>query len=102
MSIAPKKRFGQNFLTEPRTARLIAEAATTPEGGTVLEIGPGTGALTAPLLERARVIAIERDPDLLPGLRDRFAADIDSGRLTLIEGDATAFRAAISPKDLAA
>ena len=89
MSIAPKKRFGQNFLTEPRTARLIAEAATTPEGGTVLEIGPGTGALTAPLLSRARVIAIERDPDLLPGLRERFAPDIDSGRLTLIEGDAT-------------
>lgn len=87
---APKKRFGQNFLTEPRTARAIAEAATTPEGGTVIEIGPGTGALTAPLLERARVIAIERDPDLLPVLQEKFEAEIASGRLTLIEGDATA------------
>lgn len=88
--VAPKKRFGQNFLTEPRTARAIAEAATTPEGGTVLEIGPGTGALTIPLLERARVIAIERDPDLIPVLRDRFTEALAQGRLTLIEGDATA------------
>jgi 16S rRNA (adenine1518-N6/adenine1519-N6)-dimethyltransferase len=88
---APKKRFGQNFLTEPRTAARIAERATTPPGGTVLEIGPGTGALTAPLLERAGcVIAIERDADLMPGLRERFAAELDAGRLTLIEGDASA------------
>lgn len=90
MTVAPKKRFGQNFLTDPRASRLIAEAATTPEGGTVIEIGPGTGALTAPLLDRARVVAIERDPDLLPVLRERFAAELDAGRLTLIEGDATA------------
>lgn len=87
---APKKRFGQNFLTEPRTARAIAEAATTPEGGTVIEIGPGTGALTAPLLDRAKVVAIERDPDLIPLLQEKFAEQIASGRLTLIEGDATA------------
>jgi len=89
--VIPKKRFGQNFLTDPRTARAIAEAATSPAGGTVVEIGPGTGALTAPLTERAaRVIAIERDPDLLPVLRAHFADAIDSGRLTLIQGDATA------------
>jgi 16S rRNA (adenine1518-N6/adenine1519-N6)-dimethyltransferase len=87
----PKKRLGQNFLTDPRAAAKIAERATTPEGGTVVEIGPGTGALTAPLVERAgRVIAIELDADLLPGLRERFAADIETGRLTLIEGDAAA------------
>lgn len=90
-SIAPKKRLGQNFLTDPRAARLIAEAATTPEGGTVLEIGPGTGALTAPLLERAaRVVAVERDPDLLPVLRERLAPSLDAGALELVEGDATA------------
>lgn len=87
----PKKRFGQNFLTDPRAARAIAEAATTPEGGTVLEIGAGTAALTLPLSERAaRVIAIERDPDLLPVLQERLADPIAAGRLTLIEGDATA------------
>lgn len=90
-SVVPKKRFGQNFLTDPRAARLIADAATTPEGGTVLEIGPGTGALTVPLAERAaRVIAVERDPDLLPVLRERLGAAADDGRVTIIEGDATA------------
>lgn len=90
-AVVPKKRFGQNFLTDPRAARLIAEAATTPEGGTVLEIGPGTGALTAPLAERAaRVVAVERDPDLLPVLRERLAGPIEAGRLVLLEGDATA------------
>lgn len=90
-AVVPKKRFGQNFLTDPRAARLIAEAATTPEGGTVLEIGPGTGALTTPLAERAaRVIAIERDPDLLPVLREKLAGPIERGTLTLVEGDATA------------
>lgn len=87
----PKKRLGQNFLTDPRAAAKIAEAATTPEGGTVVEIGPGTGALTAPLVERAgRVVAIELDTDLLPGLRERFASDLDTGRLTLLHGDAAA------------
>lgn len=87
----PKKRFGQNFLTDPRAARVIAEAATTPEGGTVLEIGAGTAALTAPLAERAaRVVAIERDPDLLPVLHERLADPIAAGRVTLLEGDATA------------
>lgn len=86
----PKKRLGQNFLTDPNAARRIAEAATTPPSGTVLEIGAGKGALTAPLLARAaRVIAIERDPDLIPVLRERFADAIEAGRLTLIEGDAT-------------
>jgi 16S rRNA (adenine1518-N6/adenine1519-N6)-dimethyltransferase len=86
----PKKRFGQNFLTDPHAARLIAEAATTPEGGTVLEIGPGTGALTVPLALRAgRVVAVERDPDLLPVLRERLAEAAPEGRVTLIEADAT-------------
>ncbi|MEZ4296216.1 MAG: 16S rRNA (adenine(1518)-N(6)/adenine(1519)-N(6))-dimethyltransferase RsmA [Polyangiaceae bacterium] len=86
--IAPKKRFGQNFLTDPSAARKIAEAATTPEGGTVLEIGPGTGALTVPLIERAaQLVAIERDADLLPVLHDKLAGEVEGGRVALIEGD---------------
>jgi 16S rRNA (adenine1518-N6/adenine1519-N6)-dimethyltransferase len=85
--LAPKKRFGQNFLADAHAARVIAEAATTPEGGTVLEIGPGLGALTRPLLARAaRVVAIERDRDLVPILRDEFAEAADA--LTIIEADA--------------
>lgn len=89
--LSPKKHLGQNFLVDPRAARAIAEAATTPPGGSVVEIGAGLGALTRPLLERAaRVTAIEFDRDLAPILRDELAADIASEKLTLIEGDAAA------------
>ncbi|MFB6140950.1 MAG: 16S ribosomal RNA methyltransferase A [Halosimplex sp.] len=55
----------------------------------VLEIGAGTGALTDRLLAAAdRVTAIERDPDLARFLREEFAAEIEAGRLTVVEGDA--------------
>jgi 16S rRNA (adenine1518-N6/adenine1519-N6)-dimethyltransferase len=88
---APKKSFGQHFLTDVRAARRIAELATTPPGGTVLEIGAGRGALTVHLLERAsKVIAIERDRELLPVLQRTFAAAIAEGRLELLEADAAA------------
>lgn len=89
LGLKPKKSFGQNFLADPRIARSIAELSSTPEGGTVVEIGAGLGALTAPLLERAsRVIAIERDRDLCPILRDAFAEEASSGKLQVIEADA--------------
>ncbi len=84
-----KKHFGQNFLMDAELAGRIAELATTPPGGSVVEIGAGTGALTAALLERAaRVIAIERDRDLVPLLRLELAAAIESGALELLETDA--------------
>lgn len=87
--LSPKKRFGQNFLVDVHAQRTIAEAATTPPGGTVLEIGAGMGALTRPLLERAaRVVAIERDRDLVPLLSADFAEPIAEGRMQLVEGDA--------------
>jgi 16S rRNA (adenine1518-N6/adenine1519-N6)-dimethyltransferase len=87
--LSPKKRFGQNFLVDPNASRAIAEAATTPQGGTVLEIGAGLGALTRPLLARAeRVVAIERDRDLVPILREELEESIAQGRLEIIEGDA--------------
>ncbi len=88
--LAPKKAFGQNFLTDPRAAERIAEAAAEG-GGTVLEIGPGTGALTRPLLDRAaRVVAIEKDRDLVPILEAELADSIASGKLAIVEGDALA------------
>lgn len=82
----PKKRFGQNFLLDPGVAQAIAVAATTPAGGTVLEIGGGLGALTERLAARAaRVVAIERDRDLVPLLRERVAA---LPGVEIVEGDA--------------
>ena len=78
-----KRRLGQHFLTDPRLLARIADALEAGPQDTVLEIGPGTGGLTAPLLDRAgRVIAIEKDRDLVPALRARFPA------LTVIEADA--------------
>lgn len=87
--LSPKKRFGQNFLTDVHAARAIAEAATTPSGGAVVEIGPGTGALTRHLLERAaRVVAIEYDRDLVPILAEDFSPAVAEGRLSLRTADA--------------
>jgi 16S rRNA (adenine1518-N6/adenine1519-N6)-dimethyltransferase len=84
--LSPKKSFGQNFLSDPNVSRKVAELAA---GGTVVEIGAGLGALTEPLLERAtRVVAVERDRDLVPILREAFAASIAEGKLDLVEADA--------------
>ncbi len=78
-----KRRLGQHFLTDPRLLARIADALEAGAGDVVLEIGPGRGGLTAPLLERAgRVIAIEKDRELIPILKSRFPA------LELIEADA--------------
>jgi 16S rRNA (adenine1518-N6/adenine1519-N6)-dimethyltransferase len=68
----PKRRLGQHFLFDPRLLARIADATLAGPRDTVLEIGPGPGGLTAALLGRAgRVVAIEKDPDVLPGLRLR-------------------------------
>ena len=87
--LSAKKSFGQNFLVDRGLARQIAELSAYEEGGTVVEVGAGLGALTEPLLERAaRVVAIERDRDLCPILRDAFAGPIADGKLIVREADA--------------
>ena len=71
--VSPLKRFGQNFLIDGNIADNIARAAV-PEGACALEIGPGMGALTSRLLERAQsVTAYEIDSGLSEALRDMFA-----------------------------
>ena len=58
-----RKRWGQHFLTSGAVARRIVEAARVAPGDTVVEVGPGDGALTRPLAARAgRLLAIEIDP----------------------------------------
>jgi 16S rRNA (adenine1518-N6/adenine1519-N6)-dimethyltransferase len=85
----PRKRFGQNFLRDASViARIVAVIAPHP-GDRLVEIGPGEGALTGPLLEAAGTLtAIELDRDLVAALRTRFPPG--SG-LELIEGDALSF-----------
>lgn len=83
-----KKSLGQNFLITPRIVEMIALAGDIQTGETVIEIGPGKGALTKELLKAgARVIAIEKDDRLIPILSDLFKKEISTGSLTLIHGD---------------
>ena len=79
----------QNFLADPDVlSAILAEAAPAP-GGAVLEIGPGLGLLTGGLLGAgAAVTAVELDAGLAHFLRERFAAELETGQLRLIEGDA--------------
>jgi 16S rRNA (adenine1518-N6/adenine1519-N6)-dimethyltransferase len=86
--LRPKKRFGQNFLTDGGAARRIAELCVLNEGDLVVEVGPGTGTLTKALLTaRARVLAIEIDPDLVVVLRGRE----DLRAASIVEADALSF-----------
>ena len=79
------KRLGQHFLTDRAVLRRIADALELTREETVVEIGPGRGALTDLLLERAgRVVVIELDRALAEGGRTRAALD---PCLTVFEGD---------------
>ncbi|MCX6786380.1 MAG: 16S rRNA (adenine(1518)-N(6)/adenine(1519)-N(6))-dimethyltransferase RsmA [Candidatus Kaiserbacteria bacterium] len=94
-----KKSLGQNFLMHAHIAKRIADTAKIASGATVLEIGPGTGMLTRPLLQRAgKVIAIEADKELFEKLQIDFANEIASGRLELIHGDIRTFDISTFPK----
>jgi 16S rRNA (adenine1518-N6/adenine1519-N6)-dimethyltransferase len=82
---APRKRFGQHFLKDTRVLDDIAAALGDVRERTVIEIGPGRGALTDRLVARAgRVVAIELDRDLVQHLRARYA---DQPHVTIVEGD---------------
>ncbi|WJW75906.1 16S rRNA (adenine(1518)-N(6)/adenine(1519)-N(6))-dimethyltransferase RsmA [Thiohalobacter sp. IOR34] len=72
MSHRPRKRFGQNFLHDPEIIRRIVEAVNPQPGETLLEIGPGEGAITLPLLEACgRLQVVELDRDLVGPLAER-------------------------------
>jgi len=82
----PRKRFGQHFLHERGVIERILHALAPLPGERFVEIGPGEGALTLPLLaEIGRLTAIELDRDLIPILAERAAG---VGTLELIEADA--------------
>jgi 16S rRNA (adenine1518-N6/adenine1519-N6)-dimethyltransferase len=85
----PRKRFGQHFLRDPGILHRIISAIRPLQAERLVEIGPGLGALTRPLLEATgRLDAIELDRDLIPGLRQRCA---DLGNLTVHNEDALDF-----------
>jgi 16S rRNA (adenine1518-N6/adenine1519-N6)-dimethyltransferase len=83
--IRARKRFGQHFLHDPGVLRRIVDAIDPQPGERVVEIGPGRGALTLPLLERAhRLEAIEIDRDLV---RELVARAEGRGELVVHAGD---------------
>ena len=85
----PRKRFGQHFLHDPAIIGRILAAPDAQPGQAWVEIGPGLGALTAPLLERVGVLhAIELDRDLIEPLHARCAG---LGTLHLHQADALRF-----------
>ncbi len=94
-----KRRFGQNFLVDHNVVERIVDAVRPQPDETIVEIGPGRGALTSRLVERAgRVVAIEFDRELVPALRQQFAT---VSKLTLVEADALTadFCAVIQPAE---
>ncbi len=83
-----KKSLGQNFLKSKEALRLIQDAAKLTGSDVVLEIGPGKGALTEVLLAQAgKVIAVEKDEELIPILQEKFKVEIEQKKLELISGD---------------
>ncbi len=85
-----RKRFGQNFLRDPGIISRIVRAIQPRPGDRLVEIGPGQGALTEPLLLAAEghLEVIELDRDLVPGLRVQF---FDQPGFVVHEGDALKF-----------
>jgi 16S rRNA (adenine1518-N6/adenine1519-N6)-dimethyltransferase len=90
LGLTPKKSLGQHFLLHPHQAQRIVDALGLQGGETVVEIGPGLGALTGFLAETAgRVLALERDPALAQFLRDELFADTPT--VEVVCGDALEF-----------
>ncbi len=84
----PKKRLGQHFLQSPYYAERIAQAVESSDGCTVVEIGPGRGALSIFLKRRfPRFHLIETDRELIPSLKEKMGA----GEWTLHRGDVLKF-----------
>lgn len=82
-----KRSLGQNFLVDQNFVQKIISSLDLKETDTVVEIGPGRGAITEHLVRSgANVIAVELDRDLVPQLRDRFA---EKPNFTVVEADAT-------------
>jgi 16S rRNA (adenine1518-N6/adenine1519-N6)-dimethyltransferase len=84
--LRPKKEFGQHFLMAPHAIRGIVEEALAAPSPRLLEIGPGPGILTAPLLEDGRPLwAVELDPEACALLNQRFGTQAG---FHLLQGDA--------------
>lgn len=92
-----RKRFGQHFLHDQNVIESILRAIDPQPGETIVEIGPGRGALTYPLLQRCKtLVAIELDRDLVPQLEKRAPA---FGKLEIINEDVLEFDVSTIPHE---
>ena len=88
---------GQHLLTNTKVAERVAVEAGIKKGTRVLEIGPGRGVLTAEILKLGgTVTAIEKDPQMVAALNERFAQEIKEKKLAVCTGDART----ITPDDI--
>lgn len=87
--LAFRKDKGQNFLVDGNIVDKISQEAQLSSEDTVIEIGPGLGAMTQDFLAQAgRVIALEIDRGFVQVLEDLFRKELDQGRLVLVNQDA--------------
>lgn len=83
-----KKSLGQHFLTSEGALEDIIDASDVVGDSIVLEVGPGKGVLTKKLLFfSGKVIAVEKDRELIPLLEEKFKKEIKKGKLDLVEKD---------------
>lgn len=94
-----KKSLGQNFLKSQGAIKKIISVSFLTQDDTVLEIGPGDGALTKNLLETgAKVIVVEKDDRLIPILEEKFQKELREKKLQIIHDDILKTNLNILPK----
>jgi len=86
--IKPSKSLGQNFVIDPNTIHKIIREARIQLGDQILEIGPGFGSLTSELAKFGKVVAIEFDRFLLPGLTEVITSHGVEEKVEIIHADA--------------
>ncbi|HWC57692.1 MAG TPA: 16S rRNA (adenine(1518)-N(6)/adenine(1519)-N(6))-dimethyltransferase RsmA [Candidatus Paceibacterota bacterium] len=87
-----KKHLGQHFLKSEKALVQIRDASEVNAEDIILEIGPGLGVLTADLILFAgKVVAIEKDRELIPQLEEKFKVAIEKNRLEILEEDVLDF-----------
>jgi 16S rRNA (adenine1518-N6/adenine1519-N6)-dimethyltransferase len=97
MKHTPRKRFGQHFLVDEGIIHAIVNAISPKSDELLVEIGPGLGALTRPILERiTHLHVVELDRDIIARLKKEFSP----ARLTIHEGDALKFNFGSVGKDM--
>lgn len=88
-NVKPKKGLGQNFLSQMGVIEKLVRAANIGKNETILEIGPGTGNLTAELAKTGnKLVAVEKDQEMMDILNERFK---DAANVEILAGDALKF-----------